>query len=608
AAEDALAKRTDEFQQSQTQWAEDRARHKEEITRLQSLLRESEEARSDFVDHMQHHAIMLWEQTRSAVFDPAFREPAAADEGFDRERAEVLAEVIDQERVARLKREAAEALLREQKELEEHRRRASWTRMMGIGENKPVDVRKRFVIPTPVFYGGIAALLAVALWIGWSAVSSMNSDEPQDFTETELQPAVVERPVVARLIRTLDAVWAERHVEVRKGEKHEAAPLAGGAELREGDKYTLQQGFAQLDTKRGAIVVLEAPCEIELLGENQIKLTRGKLVGKCLTEKSKGFIVDAPTARIVDLGTEFGVAVDDHGATETVVFSGRVELREAASTNPQPHTLTLTKGWGGRVDRHGVLSDKAEPIEPVTTRFTRRVERRLNVADFVGGGDGHGNGQLFAAIQFTDGQLVARPAVGNKTNNGQFTSTPDLPMVDGVFIPDGGDGPVQVTSRGDVSADLRDTSGVAWLEISNGGFYGQSGAELKHPQLNGRDFGTAANPSINIHANAGITFDLDAVRAQHKGLSLKRFVALAGMSSNALTMTERKVDIVVLIDGRVAFRADQMILGDVRDVEVAIQPGDRFLTLVATDGADGIGGDWTLFGRPELVFEPEEGG
>ena len=203
---------------------------------------------------------------------------------------------------------------------------------MGIGQDKPVEVRKRMVIPTPVFYSGIAALLAIALWVGWSAVSSMMQDDPADFAETTLgpvepeQPVVIDRPVVATLIRTLDAVWAERHVEVRTGEAHAPAPLTGGAELREGDRYTLTQGFAQLDTKRGAIVVLEAPCEIELLGENHVKLTRGRLVGECPTNRSRGFTVFSPNSRIVDIGTKFEIHVTGDQREEVTVYDGHVEL------------------------------------------------------------------------------------------------------------------------------------------------------------------------------------------------------------------------------------------------------------------------------------------
>ncbi|MCG8509778.1 MAG: FecR family protein, partial [Rhodospirillales bacterium] len=290
---------------------------------------------------------------------------------------ELLAEVIDQERAARIKREAEETLLRQQSEEEEKRRRASWARMMGIGENKPVDVHKRLIIPTPIFYGGIAALLAVALWIGWAAVSSMMQDEPQDFAETTPDPTdpqppmVAGRPVVATLIRTLDAVWAERHIEVRAGEAHTSAPLEGGAELREGDSYKLLQGFAQLDTKRGAIVVLEAPCDIQLLDENHVKLTRGKLVGKCPTDESKGFIVDTPTARVVDVGTEFGVHVDDLGISEAHVFDGEIQLTAMADGKMSQPARQLVAGDAVQVNEAGT-SVQPQQVSPLA--FVRGEE------------------------------------------------------------------------------------------------------------------------------------------------------------------------------------------------------------------------------------------
>ncbi|MCG8508441.1 MAG: hypothetical protein MI741_04365, partial [Rhodospirillales bacterium] len=106
-----------------------------------------------------------------------------------------------------------EEAVRRAKEAERAAAYARQARRLGLVKDD-TKTRSRIIIPTPVFYGGIAALLAVGLWVGWIAVSSMIGEEPKDFSETTPQPSepeqavVVERPVVATLIRTLDAVWA----------------------------------------------------------------------------------------------------------------------------------------------------------------------------------------------------------------------------------------------------------------------------------------------------------------------------------------------------------------------------------------------------------------
>jgi len=104
---------------------------------LTALLRESAVAREYFVDYMQHHAIMTWEHTRPAVFDPSCKQPAPQPADADADADEllddssILWEAIEQERAARIKREAAAALQREREAEEEKRRRESWARLNG---------------------------------------------------------------------------------------------------------------------------------------------------------------------------------------------------------------------------------------------------------------------------------------------------------------------------------------------------------------------------------------------------------------------------------------------------------------------------------------------
>ncbi|MCG8512386.1 MAG: FecR domain-containing protein, partial [Rhodospirillales bacterium] len=132
--------------------------------------------------------------------------------------------------------------------------------------------------------------------------------------------------------------------------------------------YRLLQGFAQFDTNRGAIVVLEAPCEIELLGDNRVKLTRGKLVGKCLTQKSKGFTVDTPTARIVDIGTEFGVHVGEQGACASHVFEGEIEVTAKVNGNVSASSRQIFAGETLKVNRVGTFVEPTGGELPVFVR------------------------------------------------------------------------------------------------------------------------------------------------------------------------------------------------------------------------------------------------
>ena len=172
----------------------------------------------------------------------------------------------------------------------------------------------------PVLGSAIAALLLLAL-ILFNPFGN-NTPAPQDIADnSSTKPAASAQPTprgsaVATLTATHNAQWAER-------------ASAPGSEFKAGDRLTLTAGFAEITTNRGAVAILEAPATVELLNnDNAIRLHAGKLVGICETESSKGFLVRTPHMDITDLGTEFGVHVEDNKVTATV-FTGEIEVTAA---------------------------------------------------------------------------------------------------------------------------------------------------------------------------------------------------------------------------------------------------------------------------------------
>ncbi|MFI4861599.1 MAG: hypothetical protein ACIAXF_13075 [Phycisphaerales bacterium JB063] len=495
---------------------------------------------------------------------------------------------------------AAEADRRKQR-IELARRRRAYADKWGLADGKPRS-HAPFIIPAPLLWAALVALVAGVGVAGYSYFFA--SDAVVEVVEDAA--TVPTRPVVAEIDMMIDAVWDRNRVIVREGERHASLSLRPGTQIRQGDRYILRQGLVQFSTDRGGILVVEAPSEIEFVDENSVLLARGRLVGKCLSTRSEGLRVYTPTAEAVDLGTEFGVHVARDGATDVLTFSGKVELREGpTSGDSKPASIVVGSGQAGFVSAGGELRPTTAPIDTVGLRFAHRMEKRLDVADMVGGGDGLGTGQMYAAIDFYSGALIPAPQAGAKTLNGRYVLAPDLPYVDGVFIPDGGDGPAQINSRGDVFDDLRDTDGWGWLEISNGGFFGQSSGDLSSPRLGGVEYGSVDNPSLNINANAAITFDLAAIRRDHPGMEIKSFSGMCGVSETAVGGAVPLVDFILLLDGRVVYRNDAVGLGGMGDILFSIGSTDRFLTVIVTDGGNGNGADWSLIARPELVLAPQ---
>jgi len=118
--------------------------------------------------------------------------------------------------------------------------------------------------------------------------------------------------IVAELTGEFEAAWAAGTLAPHRG-----------AFLRAGRNLDLESGFAEVTFANGSRVLLEGPARFETTDADTARLRRGKLVASVGPE-AEGFTVLTPQLSIMDLGTEFAVAVDEHGVNEVHVFQGRV--------------------------------------------------------------------------------------------------------------------------------------------------------------------------------------------------------------------------------------------------------------------------------------------
>src|SRR5947209_11256270 len=116
-------------------------------------------------------------------------------------------------------------------------------------------------------------------------------------------------PSIAWLVNAQNCQW-------------EGANPAG--DLRAGRMLFLASGLAEVQFQCEARVVLEGPARLELLSEKSARLVSGKLTAR-VPGKRTGFEIVSPQGKVIDLGTEFGVAVANDGATDVYVFEGKVE-------------------------------------------------------------------------------------------------------------------------------------------------------------------------------------------------------------------------------------------------------------------------------------------
>jgi ferric-dicitrate binding protein FerR (iron transport regulator) len=416
---------------------------------------------------------------------------------------------------------------------------------------------------------------------------------------------------VASLTDSLDAKWADA-----------SGPMENGMRMATGDqRWLLREGYAELTFDNQAKVVLEGPAEFQILASDRIGLTYGKVYVRVPGEAA-GFSVYTPDAKIIDLGTEFGVEADISRTTQVHVLKGKTMLIAGGSSRVN---LEIEQGQAKKVlGTTGQIGD----IECLSEYFVRAIRsdskfvwrgQNLCLADLVGGGNGLGTGLRGSCIDTTIGRWTADsylPAESTQVLPGthmvsdhQYHPVPDNPFVDGVFIPDGEQGPVQVTSQGHQFREFPDTSGLGW-----GGIIYPDKTLLARPiRLNGVRYGLPGKGALFMHGNAGITFDLERIRAACPGMMLREFRAVYGIADEYLDGggCPPYSDFWVLVDGQVRFVRKGVKIHQGGTISVPLSDRDRYLTLVTTDGGKGSPefdnrtsfNDWSLFGEPSLVFE-----
>lgn len=281
--------------------ARDESLTPDDAKRLDELLQSSDRAKSLYVQYMS--IVSLLESRGMSVAEPA----AQASEVDD-----LFAELLAFE-------QAAEAEVVEP------------PKAVGAvikSETKPWQIGGAlcYLANRPAVWGVVAAVLAFALllvvvFIGGPAVSPVAEDTVNTPSSSP--------QAVATLTAEHAAVWAE-------------GALARGSQLRAGQRMTLTQGFAEITTVRGAVVILEAPATIELTeSDNAIRLHTGKLVGICEADSSKGFVVTTPAARIVDIGTHFGINATPE-STQVQVYKGSVHASLLHNSGIEPSPVLVT--------------------------------------------------------------------------------------------------------------------------------------------------------------------------------------------------------------------------------------------------------------------------
>jgi hypothetical protein len=129
--------------------------------------------------------------------------------------------------------------------------------------------------------------------------------------------------------------------------------------------YHLFDGLVELTLKNGIELTLEGPAEFSFDSSAKMALLKGKMAAY-VPPTGQGFTVDLPDATVVDLGTKFGIEVQENGTSEVHVFKGLVEV-----TPKNGDAAYLLRGK--QASRFGLEARKHDRIELDPNRFVRQL-------------------------------------------------------------------------------------------------------------------------------------------------------------------------------------------------------------------------------------------
>jgi hypothetical protein len=198
------------------------------------------------------------------------------------------------------------------------------------------------------------------------AQSALASPTPAGF----LRKALTLKSVVAAACLLLAAAFGWRLVTDNLGTPEAVAWLVNAqnckwcddvgsaGNMQAGRILKIERGLAEIQFQCGARVVLEGPARLELLSVKSARLLQGKLTAR-VPAAATGFEILSPQAKVVDLGTEFGMAVSDDGTTDVFVFDGKVEAQ--AATGGVQAAVNLAQHQGAQIVGGKVVVHPATP-------------------------------------------------------------------------------------------------------------------------------------------------------------------------------------------------------------------------------------------------------
>ncbi len=237
-----------------------------------------------------------------------------------------------------------------------------------------------FTSGTLLSYTVSAAVVLLGLWLGWISYLPNAPGVAQQSQLPATKNVEPEMNFVARVTGLEDCQF----VAGSETAERSFVPI--------GRQYVLQSGLLEITYDSGAKVILQGPARFEVDSAMGGFLTSGKLTAQIekkppakpvtspsdatVAEPAPLFTVQTPTAVVTDLGTEFGVAVDELGQTEARVFQGQVKVVPLGNHRGPAWGTVVNAGQAVRCVANRPLA--VSSAGDLASNFVRTLRRKPN--------------------------------------------------------------------------------------------------------------------------------------------------------------------------------------------------------------------------------------
>jgi hypothetical protein len=147
--------------------------------------------------------------------------------------------------------------------------------------------------------------------------------------------------LVAEIADSRGVIWSDHCTALKDG--HAIVP----------GRLEMKSGALTLRFRSGPTLTATGDASMQIDSDMHVRLDRGQATAY-VPQWAKGFTIETADAKVVDLGTRFGVVAGIKNRTDVVVFEGQVDV---TPTSRRPSVqMRLTQGEAARIDSQGAVS------------------------------------------------------------------------------------------------------------------------------------------------------------------------------------------------------------------------------------------------------------